>query len=185
MAALLLAMLVRFRRDRGGVSAVEFALIAPLLMLIYFGLGELCEAMMAQRRTVHAASAIGDLATQNSALAASDVSDIFAAAGTIMSPFSTAPLKMRLTSITANASGVAKVDWSCGYGGLTANTAGSTYAGLPTGLVSAAGDSVIVAEGRYTWTSPAAYVLPNGLNFNESFYLKPRKSSTIAGPASC
>ncbi|MFX8036093.1 TadE/TadG family type IV pilus assembly protein, partial [Acinetobacter baumannii] len=82
--------------DEQGVSALEFALIAPVLVLIYFGVGELCEAMMAQRRAQHAASAIGDLATQSQSLAASDVSDIFAAASTIMTPFPTTTLKLRL-----------------------------------------------------------------------------------------
>jgi Flp pilus assembly protein TadG len=42
--------LSRFWRDRRGVSAVEFALIAPVLMIFYFGMAELTEAMMAQRR---------------------------------------------------------------------------------------------------------------------------------------
>lgn len=175
----------RFRRDRRGVSAVEFALILPILMLMYFGLGELCEAMMAQRRCAHATSAIGDLASQSTSLASSDVSDIFAASSTIMAPFSTSPLKMRLTSVTGNSSGTPKVDWSCATNGLTAKTVGSTFSGLPSGLVSKSGDSVIVAEGQYTWTSPAKYVLPNGLSFSEIFYLRPRRSAQVSGPSSC
>ena len=40
------------------------------------------------------------------------VSNIFAAATNIMAPFPTTTLKMRLTSVTANASNVPKVDWS-------------------------------------------------------------------------
>lgn len=180
-----LRLLSRLGLDQRGVSAIEFALIAPILILMYFGVGELCEAMMAQRRAAHAAAAIGDLATQSQTLASSDVSDIFAAASTIMAPFSTSPLKLRLTSVTMNSSSVVKVDWSCTQGGLTAYTKAATYTGLPTGLVSASGDSIVVAEGQYNWASPAKYVLPNGLNFSETFYLKPRKSAQVAGPSSC
>jgi Flp pilus assembly protein TadG len=40
-----------FWRDRRGVSAVEFALIAPVLVIFYCGLAELTQAMMAQRRS--------------------------------------------------------------------------------------------------------------------------------------
>ena len=178
-------LFARFGADRKGVSALEFALISPILILTYFGVGELCEAMMAQRRTAHAASAIGDLTAQTSSVASSDVSDIFSAATDILTPFPTTPLKLRLTSVTANSSAVPKVDWSCAQGGLAPNTVGSTYSGLPAGLIVVAGDSIIVGESQYTWTSPAKYVLPNGLNFNEVFYLKPRKSTTVAGPASC
>lgn len=179
------AFIRRVGRDRRGVSAVEFALIVPVMMLMYFGLGELCEAMMAQRRCAHAISAIGDLATQSAALSSSDVSDIFSAASLIMAPFSTTPLKLRLTSVTMNSSNVAKVDWSCTQGGASAYTAGTTYTGLPANVLSASGDSVVVADGSYTWTSPAKYVLPNGLTFNEIFYLKPRKSAQVTGPSSC
>lgn len=180
-----LSFLRRFGVDARGVSALEFALIAPLLIVIYFGVGELCEAMMAQRRAAHAASAVGDLATQNQTLAASDVSDIFAAATTILAPFPTTNLKLRMTSVTQNSSGVAKVDWACQQGGMSVQAAGATYSGLPSGILSSSGDSVIVAESQYNWASPANYVLPNGLNFNEAFYLKPRKSAQVAGPASC
>ena len=49
-----------FWRDPRGVSAVEFALIAPLLILMYCGMAELSLAMMAQRRLSNIASAIGD-----------------------------------------------------------------------------------------------------------------------------
>jgi Flp pilus assembly protein TadG len=178
-------LFARFGADRKGVSALEFALVAPILILTYFGVGELCEAMMAERRSAHAASAVGDLTAQTTSVAASDVSDIFAAATDILTPFPTAPLKLRLTSVTANATAIPKVDWSCAQGGLTANTAGATYSGLPTGLVVLAGDSVIVAESQYKWTPPATYILPNGLTFNQVFYLKPRKSATVTGPASC
>ena len=125
------SLFARFGVDRRGVSALEFALIAPILILTYFGVGELCEAMMAQRRTAHAASAIGDLTAQASSVATSDVSDIFAAATDILTPFPTTPLKMRLTSVTGNASAVPKVDWSCTQGGMTKNTPGTTYTGLP------------------------------------------------------
>ena len=178
-------LFARFGMDRRGVSALEFALIAPILILTYFGVGELCEAMMAQRRTAHAASAVGDLTAQASSVASSDVSDIFSAATDILTPFTTTPLKLRLTSVTGNANAIPTVDWSCTQGTLTKNAQGSTYNGLPAGLITAAGDSVIVAESQYTWTSPAKYVLPNGLNFNEVFYLKPRKSATVTGPSSC
>ena len=47
-----------FARDRRGVSAIEFAFIAPVLIMIYFSVAELCEAMLAQRKVAHAASAV-------------------------------------------------------------------------------------------------------------------------------
>ena len=36
-----MGLLTRLRGDRRGVSAVEFALIAPVIIVFYFGLAEL------------------------------------------------------------------------------------------------------------------------------------------------
>ena len=53
-------LLQQFVRDRRGVSAVEFALIAPLMIAFYFGLTEFCQGYMAQKRMGHSAAAVAD-----------------------------------------------------------------------------------------------------------------------------
>ena len=169
-----------FREDRRGVSAVEFALLAPVCILAYFGTAELSEAMMTQRRTSHASSAIGDLATQYATLKTTDVSNIFAAASIIMQPFSTTPLQMRMTSITLQANGKATVDWSQPWGaGMTGYSAGTVMTTIPTGLLVNAGDNIVMSEAKYAYTSPAAYVIRNGLSFSNTFYLRPRSGAMI------
>ena len=51
-------LLTRLRGDRRGVSAVEFALIAPVIIVFYFGLAEFCQAFMAQKRMGRTAAAM-------------------------------------------------------------------------------------------------------------------------------
>jgi Flp pilus assembly protein TadG len=169
----------RFRRDHRGVAALEFALITPMILGAYFGMSELSSAMMTQRRTSHSASALGDLATQYQTLHSTDISNIFAASSIIMQPFSTSPLQLRLTSITLQSSGKATVDWSQVQGGLAAYTTGSTIAALPAGLLVNTGDNIVMSEAKYAYTSPVAYMLPSGLNFSDTFYLRPRYGATI------
>jgi len=178
-------VLTGLRRDRRGVSTVEFALLAPVLIVLYFGVGELCEGMMAQRRVAHSAAAIGDLVTQNTSVSASQMSDIFSAAAIILQPFPTNSLQQRVTSVTVNAQGNPAVDWSCATGGLAPYTVGSTYRGLPSGIVQNQGESVVVSEGRYKWSSPANYVVPGGIALAQTSYFQPRQSGTITGPQSC
>src|SRR3569623_1736057 len=72
----------RLRTDQRGASAVEFAMIAPLMLMFYFGLTELCQAMLAERRVSHVASAVGDLVTQTDKLTPADLPDIIALGGT-------------------------------------------------------------------------------------------------------
>jgi Flp pilus assembly protein TadG len=169
----------RFFRANSGVSAVEFALIAPLMILLFFGLGELGQGLMAQRRTSHIASTIGDLSAQATTLHQSDITDIFSVANIMMAPLPTSTLKMRITSVTAgnDANKTPKVDWSKGQG-LSDLGTGTTVT-VPVGLLTASGDSVIMAESTYTYASPVGVVLPHGLNFSETFYFRPRKSTNV------
>ncbi len=166
----------KFKKDRRGAAAVEFALIAPAMMLLYSGLVELCQAMIAERKANHVASAVGDLTAQTEAVSTSDLDDIFTIGNTIMSPYPTSSLQMRITSVTANAQGTPKVDWSRGYGGYGALAVGSTVT-LP--LTLNAGESLVMSQAKYSYTSVIRYVLPNALNYSESFYLRPRRSDQV------
>lgn len=165
-------------RDRRGVSAVEFALIAPAMIAFYFGLAEITQALLAERKAGHAASAIGDLVAQSSSVSGEDLTDIFAIAETIMDPYPTTTLQMRVSSVTADAGGTPKVDWSSASG-MTALTAGSTVTGIPSGVVSA-GQSVVMSEVTYSYDSPVDFMVPSGVTFNRKFYLRPRKSDQVA-----
>lgn len=180
--------LAAFARDRRGVSALEFALVAPVLILLYMGMAELSQAVITHRRVSHAASAIGDLVAQSEpdGISAAEMTNIFAAGATILSPYSATPLKLRVTSVTGDAKGVPKVDWSVvptGQSGLTAYAQQATVT-LPAGLIVALGDNVIMSEATYTYDSPVKYALKNALNFNETFYLRPRQVAKVIYPAS-
>jgi Flp pilus assembly protein TadG len=165
-----------FGRDERGVSALEFALIAPVLILMYTGMAELSQGMTAQRRATHAASTLGDLVAQQSSITSYEAGKVLAAAKLVMMPFPTTTLKTRLTSISADGQGKITVDWSKADG-LSAYGKTATIT-VPTGLL-AANESLVMAEAQYTYTSPIASVLPKPLVFSEKFYLKPRKNGKV------
>ncbi|MES2341384.1 MAG: TadE/TadG family type IV pilus assembly protein, partial [Pseudomonadota bacterium] len=72
--------------DRRGAAAVEFAFVAPVMILIYYGMAELTQAMMADRRASHVASAIGDLVAQDTDISATEMTDIFNVGKAIVAP---------------------------------------------------------------------------------------------------
>jgi Flp pilus assembly protein TadG len=168
----------RVRRDQRGAAAVEFALIAPVMVFIYFGLVEVCEAVLAERKANHVASEVGDLAAQATTLSASDVSDIFSLGGSVLAPFSSTNLQMRISSLSPNASSQLAVVWSCGSG--MSKLAVGTVKTIPISVSS--GDSIILSEVTYTFNSPLRYALPNGLTYRETFYLRPRQVQQIPDP---
>jgi Flp pilus assembly protein TadG len=172
----------RLAKDRRGVSAVEFALIAPVLIAFYFGMAEVTQALLAERRAGHAASAVGDLVAQSSSVTSTEIDDIFAIAQTIMQPYpaDTSKLKMRVSSVTADTNNTPKVDWSNAKG-MTALGATSTVV-VPAGVLTK-GQSVVMSEVSYTYESPVDFFIPNGVTFSRKFYLRPRKSDKVARPS--
>lgn len=169
-----LGFLRRFGRDRSGVSAVEFALIAPVLILIYFGLAEFCQAYMAQRRMSHSTSQVADIVAQYQTVDAALVDDTFALGGLVLAPFPDTALKLRVTAITRDSNGVARVVWSRGKG----MTKRSGVVSVPAGLIEN-GESIIMSEGSYDYTSPLGQVLPGTRTFNHTFWLRPRLVNAI------
>ncbi|MBX7248779.1 MAG: pilus assembly protein [Caulobacteraceae bacterium] len=165
-----------FRDDRHGVSAVEFALIAPIMIFFYFGMSEICQGFMAQKRTEHVASTIADLVAQEETISTAGLTDVYTVAAKVLEPFPTTGLKQRVTSVTRNTSGVAKVDWSSGSN-WTPLTTGATVT-LPANLI-ANGESIIMAEVEYPYQSPFDYVMPSQKTFSKVYYLRPRQSTMV------
>ncbi|MBS0296574.1 MAG: pilus assembly protein [Proteobacteria bacterium] len=161
----------RLRRDHRGVSAIEFAMLAPVLIAFYLGLAEMSQGLMAQRRVEHTASAICDLTAQARSLKTADLTDTFLVGKLILSPFQTTTLSQRLSSVTVSSTGVAKVDWSQGSN-MSARGVGSTVS-LPANVVTN-GQSVIMSEVSYVYTSPVNYILKSPITFTQTYYLRPR-----------
>lgn len=170
-------MLRRLKDDKRGVAAVEFALIAPIMILLYMGIVEVTLAMMANRRAGHTAAVVGDLVAQSGQMNTAQMNDIFEVGDALMKPFPSTGLKMRITSVKANAQGAPKVVWSRGSG-MTGLSGGADATGVPSNLL-AAGESVVMAEVTYTWTSPLGQTLTDAMAFNQKFFLRPRKAVEV------
>ncbi|WP_420472201.1 TadE/TadG family type IV pilus assembly protein [Brevundimonas sp. FT23042] len=173
------SLLRRFAGDDRGISAVEFALLAPVLIAFYLGLSEFCQGYMAQKRMGHVASMVADLVAQEETVTTANLDDIFDIGGLIMKPFSTATLKIRVSSVTRSGSQV-RVDWSRGDG-MTAR-ARSSLVTLPPDFL-ADGQSVIMSEATYDYDSPADYLLPGLTRFSHTYYLRPRTTDKTLCPA--
>lgn len=166
-----------FGRDTRGVAAVEFAILAPLMLILYFGLVEFCQGYMAQKRTGHVASMVADLVSQSDTVTTSQLTDMFAIGDLIMKPFSATSLQQRVSSVTRISSTTYRVDWSRTKGMTGALSA--TQTGIPSDML-ANGESVIVGEAYYTYDSPFKAFLPNALRFERKSYLRPRNVESIS-----
>jgi Flp pilus assembly protein TadG len=173
--------LQRLVRDRRAVSAVEFALVFPLMLTIYLGGNEIGNGLTISRRVSHVGSTIGDLVAQCSSIDDSDMTNIMAAAAYVISPYSTTSLTIRVTGVTTDASSNATVTWSDEYQ-TTALTTGATYT-LPTALRTA-NAFYVVAEVHYRYTPYIGYVMTGSYDITHTLYFAPRDSTTISRTAS-
>jgi Flp pilus assembly protein TadG len=171
----------RLAGDRSGVSAVEFALILPLMLTLYVGGIQISEALSINRKVAHVTSTLADLVTQSKSLTNSDMSNILDASSSVMAPYTADPLKFSVSEIYIDSKGKATVKWSDARNA-TALTVGSTVT-LPA-AVAVADSYVIAAIAHYPFTPAIGYVLTGSFDLNSTYYLKPRLSSDIKRTAS-
>lgn len=135
-----------FRFDESGIAAVEFALILPVMLVLYMGLVELSRGMRAAQRLDLVAHTLADLTAQTlqcpsptpagcqtgqAGLNEADITSIFAAANTLMAPLPTSTLKMTISEVeivgsptAAPTSWTANVRWSVTRNSATRRTCG-------------------------------------------------------------
>jgi Flp pilus assembly protein TadG len=167
-----------FSRDVRGASAIEFALIAPVLIAAFLGMTELTQGMMASRRTSHLAATIGDLAAQSDSLTTANINDLFSIGASILQPFTVdTNLKIRLTSVSKRSDGQAKVDWSVGKN-QTAYTVDKIMSGTAMTQL-ASGKSLIMTEVSYDYISPIHDLLPTMTVFTDTYYHNPRNGDKV------
>ena len=73
-------MLAALAADRAGLSAVEFAVVVPILLLLFLGMTDLVPAIMAQSQVDHANESTGDMAGEYSLMQTSDMVNVFSVA---------------------------------------------------------------------------------------------------------
>lgn len=200
----------RIAHDDRGVAAVEFALLLPLMLLIYLGTAEVSQALMATRKATDVAESLSDLVAEQEAdapLTDAEIADVFAAATAIMSPFPAVPLKMTVSSVTFSKSPKASTgfdaepQWTITSNGGTprpcqtltpvADNSTPSPTTLPLGIYpthgsAAASVSAIIADVVYTYTPTFGESLlawsstAGSMTFKHTTYMRPRNQSCVA-----
>jgi Flp pilus assembly protein TadG len=195
------SLFTRFRifgRDASGVAAVEFALLAPLLMLMTFGTVEITRAVIVHKRFQRAASMVGDLVTRESQLWSADEADasvttadakatlagIMGSITHVMTPYSSSSLTVRVYQVWASLSDPTqtKIEWSYQY-----PTGGTTGCGdlktVDQGVLVGNGRAVFV-EATYSYTPILSNLLPNviqQMSWSDTMIMMPRGTSPTGG----
>lgn len=181
----------RWRDD--GVAAIEFALIVPMVSIMFIGAVELSQALTIDRRVTATANATADLvARSETKISQAEITDIMRAGSYIVAPYSQNPLRITLRNVTSSPADAAntKQSWTCTYNGtgsqLVCDCTNTTYT-LPAGLVGT-NDSVVISQAVYDYKPFVFdYFMKKGsapsstgtYTLSEIVYLKPRGQAAM------
>ena len=169
------ALTGEFARQRSGLAAVEFALLAPLMLLLYLGSFEVSQAIAIKRQVVLTASTVANIVTQYATISAgTDLPDIFNASTTVLTPYSSANAAVTVSLIGIDANGNATVTWSRSLHGI-ARVTGQPVA-LPASL-DVPNTSLVLGETAYAYTPLMDFLHMGALDLSSSVYMLPRSSS--------
>lgn len=168
--------LKRFRRADGGVSAIEFAFIAPIMLATFFGIAEIANYIMAARKVSNVASSAADLVTQDTVIDDGEIADIMGALDVVLRPFDPSDAHIRITSVVADSDGETTVGWSEARN--TTAYAEGTPIDVPDDIVPD-NQGIIMAEVSFTYQTLFGMYLTDGMTVSDTFYLKPRRSTQV------
>lgn len=162
----------RLRRlaEDGGATAVEFALVLPVLLVLYLGGVDVTQGITLDRKLTAVASAIGDLVAQAEELNQQQMRGIFDAAEAMIAPYDTGPLGLVVSSVEVEADGARVV---CSRAMNADPRPVDSEIALPGGL-DVPGTSLVVSEASYGYTPLFGMVFSDGFELSETFYLRPR-----------
>ncbi len=172
--------------DERGVAAIEFAFIAPLLIIFYLGLTEISLLIKADRNVAHATSVIGDLISQDETLELATVENYIYGALAILGVDSAEVEKVGIElyafQVTTAAVGatpqVVEETGFVTFGPEFDNGTHYDSALIPPQILTL-NSGVVVARISYTYTPQITSKYVQEKVLRDTYFLKPRRSPVI------
>jgi len=171
-------------RDERGSAAVEFAVIVPLMLVLFFGTVEFSAAVAVNRKISMVTQQLADLASRYTTVNDTDMTNFGVIGDAMLTPYSPTPLKATITEIYIDpATGVARAQWSTG----DAPRATGTAVPVPANLVARDAANKIIAnqyliftETSYLYQPAVGYVMGvAGVTLSDKTYMRPRVGTCV------
>jgi Flp pilus assembly protein TadG len=174
--------------DCRGIAATEFAVIVPVMLVMFFGMVEFSSGVAVNRKVTLVAKTLSDLtsqAPQSPQVSDANLQNVFTASIAILTPYSPTPTKATLSEIYVDSTKTAKVTWSKA----ATIASGATQATLTTSSRNP-GDTITVpsallvpqtylifSEVSYLYKPTIGYVMAKaGINLSDVAYTRPRQA---------
>ncbi|MEM9705573.1 MAG: TadE/TadG family type IV pilus assembly protein [Pseudomonadota bacterium] len=180
-------------KSQSGLAAVEFALIAPVMIFAFFAAIEGASAFAAGRRASNAAHMLADIVAQEMEIEAAALNDLFVGVSSVVNPTSNALPSGSTVTFTAVSLEVDPdtnkivVGWSRDSAGAEPYAVGTEYTKVSATIVDP-NASLVVAEIDYNYVPPLTKTLLPFVNFQFQAVRRPRRASAVrfcASPGNC
>ena len=175
-------------RDRRGTAAIEFALAAPLLISMLYGLTELTRYVRSRALFYAATNQMSALVAAQQGVTSGttgDLKDFCTGVLDTLGSYPSGSLAVSVASVTNYTTGIVR-DWeydaSCPTAGTNIGSAAAVTLGTP--MVPSVGDSVIVVQSSFAYVPYVTGILPSN-TFKQTKYTRARypAGSTTPGVA--
>jgi Flp pilus assembly protein TadG len=182
----------QFANGEQGVTAIEFALVLPVILLILLGCFEVPRYVLVVQKIARTSASVADLVAQaDEPITGNQMQDIFIAGKTLMQPYDVvANGKIYISSINNPAAAGVKLTWQRNNGGndggkgskLGAEGSNPT-AKLPANLVPASNEEVLAAEVYFNYQPVFSSLIYNGSWLYRISYSRPRNKNLMTAPS--
>ena len=175
--------LTRLIKNKSGIGAVEFALLAPVLLMLYFSTFELTVAFTVFGRVSRTSSTIADLIASQTQVDKNYLGTMPDVMASIMAPYTaSASSSLKMSGIKLDGAAKATIDWSLD------KTKGRPYV---VGAATTIPDDLKVANtylirselavpySTLIYIPGLAYSKLNSMTFTKVYYFAPRLGTTV------
>jgi Flp pilus assembly protein TadG len=183
----------RFVAGEQGVTAIEFALVLPVVLLILLGCFEVPRFVLICQRIARTSSGVADLVAQaDEPITANQMNDIFTAAKIMMQPYDVvANGRIYVSSINNPSGSGVTLSWQKDNGGLPGVLNINSKLGLPNSdpstkmpatLVPGSNEEVLASEVYFKYTPVFSNLIYSGSQLYLIAYTRPRNKNLMTSP---
>jgi Flp pilus assembly protein TadG len=180
---------MKFFRNIDGVSALEFSLIAPVMIIMLLGAFEVGRFIHLNQKAEKLSFTVADVVAQAETIKTADLQNLLSAAEKMMSPYPFATQgKVIISSVVRGASN-STVRWQyCGGGTYNAASGVGVVNGvatLPAVMTLNSGEDIVVAEVIYNFQPIVGKRILPARVIRKIAYFKPRLGALSGYTSTC
>jgi Flp pilus assembly protein TadG len=180
----------KFLKDERGVTAIEFALVLPVVLLILLGCFEVPRFVLICQRIARTSSGVADLVAQaDEPITANQMNDIFTAAKIMMQPYDiVANGRIYVSSINNPSGNGVTLTWQKNNGGTVSTASKLGLAGsnpstkIPATLVPGSNEEVLASEVYFNYTPVFSNLIYSGSQLYLIAFTRPRNKNLMTSP---